>query len=299
MVQICSSMDSPGTASGYPINPRYSMTSEFHTDSNGAPTTCPTSPAMSCPSTIHRHPLSPHNALSQNPYCIEATPTLTARGPSTTPYPINFLQSPQQLLEQREARWNERIQTRITELEHNFSLKSQKHQEECHRHCDEWYKRCENQAREIQEKSDENATLIAEVLHGKIEKIKLMENFNIRGALEHMVYHAKLIKEIRADCPAGIQEGLNELAKTPEFTRVLGEEVASRGLTLEAVIRCIALIYNKTFLHAHGNDDIITLYNGDYTANEVAVLATFLKVQSARLYGLEWKEEKRKGHIRR
>ena len=113
------------------------------------------------------------------------------------------------------------------------------------------------------------------------------------------MYHAKLIKEIRTDCPPGIQAGLDELAKTSAFTHVLRDEAASRGLVLEAVIRCIALIYDKTFLHAHGNDHIITLYNGDYTANEVAVLAAFLRVQSEWLHGLQWNEEKRKGHIRR
>ena len=114
-----------------------------------------------------------------------------------------------------------------------------------------------------------------------------------------MVYHAKLINEIRTNCPPGIQAGLNELATTPKFTHVLQDEVASRGLVLEAVVQCIALIYDKTFRHAHGNDHIITLYNQDYTANEVAVLATFLKVQSEWLHGLEWREEKNRGHIRR
>jgi len=111
---------------------------------------------------------------------------------------------------------------------------------------------------------------------------------------EHMVHHAKLIKKIKTDCLPEIQAGLDELAKTPEFTKVLHDEVASRGLVLEAVIQCIALAYDIAFHNSPGNDYIITLYNGDYTANEAAVLATFLKLQSEWSHGLEWREEKRK-----
>ena len=109
-----------------------------------------------------------------------------------------------------------------------------------------------------------------------------------------MVHHAKLIKKIKTDCPPEIQVGLNELAKTPEFTKILYDEVASRGLVLEAVIQCIALAYNIAFHHAPGNDYIITLYKGDCTANEAAVLATFLRLQSEWPYGLEWREVERK-----
>ena len=116
---------------------------------------------------------------------------------------------------------------------------------------------------------------------------------------EYMVYHAKLIKKIKTDCPSEIQAGLNKLAKTPEFTKILHDEVASRGLVLEAVIQCIALAYDKTFQHAHGNDYIITLYKGDYSANEVAVLATFLKLQNEWWHGLEWREENGKRQTRR
>jgi len=116
---------------------------------------------------------------------------------------------------------------------------------------------------------------------------------------EHMAHHAKLIKKIKTDCLPEIQAGLDELAKTPEFTKILHDEVVSRGLVLEAVIQCIALVYDKAFQHARGNDYIITLYKGDYTANEVAVLATFLKLQSEWSHGLEWREENGERQTRR
>ena len=106
-----------------------------------------------------------------------------------------------------------------------------------------------------------------------------------------MVYYAKLIKKIGTDCPPGTQAGLNELAKAPEFTKVLHDEVASRGLGLEAVTPCIALVYEKVFQRARSNDCTITLYKGDYTANEGAVLAAFLRMQSEWSYGLKWTEE--------
>ena len=109
-----------------------------------------------------------------------------------------------------------------------------------------------------------------------------------------MVHYAKLIKKIGTDCPPGIQAGLNELAKAPEFTKVLHNQVASRGLGLKAVTRCIALVYKNVFKHARGNDYIITLYKGDYSINESAVLTAFLRMQSEWPYGLEWREEIRK-----
>ena len=109
-----------------------------------------------------------------------------------------------------------------------------------------------------------------------------------------MVYHAKLIKKIGADCPPEIQAGLNELAKTLAFTKVLRYEAASRGLKLEAVTPCIALVYDKVFKHAHGNDYIITLYEEGYTASELAVLAAFLRMQSEWPHGLQWRDEKEK-----
>jgi len=114
-----------------------------------------------------------------------------------------------------------------------------------------------------------------------------------------MVHHAKLINKIGADCPPEIQAGLNELAKTPAFTKGLHDEPASRGLKPEAVSPCIALVYGKVFQHTHGNDYIITLYEEGYTAGELAVLATFLRMQSEWPHELHWREERGKRYTKR
>jgi len=96
------------------------------------------------------------------------------------------------------------------------------------------------------------------------------------------------------DCPPGVQAGLNALAKTEAFIKVLQGEVATRNLLLDDVNPCIGFLYDKTLKHQHGNDSIIALYNEDYSVNECGALATFLRVQSEWPHGLEWKEEKRR-----
>jgi len=107
-----------------------------------------------------------------------------------------------------------------------------------------------------------------------------------------MVFHAKAIKKINHDCRPGIQAGLDEIAKTQEFIAVLNQEVIGRGLVLQNVTRGIPLAYSQAEKLARGNDTIITLRRQDYTANQVAVLAAFLKVQGRWSGGLEWIEDK-------
>jgi len=107
-----------------------------------------------------------------------------------------------------------------------------------------------------------------------------------------MVYEAKLIKKISTDCPPGVQAGLNALAKTEAFTNILHKEVATRNLVFEDVSPCIGSLYSKTLKHANGNDFLtIILRNQDYTANECAALATFLKVKDEWGHWPDWAEE--------
>jgi len=107
-----------------------------------------------------------------------------------------------------------------------------------------------------------------------------------------MVYQAKLIKKISTDCPPGVQAGLNALAKTEAFTNILHKEVATRNLVFKDVRPCINFLYRKTLQRAHGNDLLtIILYSQDYTANECAALATFLKVKDEWRNGPKWREE--------
>jgi len=102
------------------------------------------------------------------------------------------------------------------------------------------------------------------------------------------------MKKISTDCPPGVQAGLNALAKTEAFTNILHKEVATRNLVFEDVGPCIGSLYRKTRL-ARGNDPLtIILYSQDYTANECAALATFLKVKDEWGHWPGWKEEPRR-----
>ncbi|PUU80886.1 hypothetical protein B9Z19DRAFT_1122812 [Tuber borchii] len=78
-----------------------------------------------------------------------------------------------------------------------------------------------------------------------LDSLKSIKVFSDADTGERMVHHAKLIKKVGADCPPETQAVLNELAKTHAFTKVLGEEAASRGLKPEAVTQCISLVYDS------------------------------------------------------
>ncbi|RPA90727.1 hypothetical protein L873DRAFT_1875118 [Choiromyces venosus 120613-1] len=254
-----------------------------------------THPAMGNSGTIPEYRSGPQDAqtpaLNPNPHEIAATREPPAGAVSSQPSPMPYLLLPGQMSKEQEARWFQRCQNRADELEAKFYLRLQESQEK-------WYQRFVKQNQKIQEQSAEIASLIvgsllpATALYEKNDKMKLEGNFNLRGGLERIVCQAKLIKKIRTDCAPEIQAGLDELAKTPAFIKVLHDEVAARQLALEDVIQCIASIYDGVSKHAYGNDSIITLYEEDHTARECAVLATFLKVQSAWPDGLEWRKEK-------
>ncbi|KAG0638415.1 GNL3L/Grn1 putative GTPase-domain-containing protein [Tuber brumale] len=162
---------------------------------------------------------------------------------------------------------------------------------------DKWYQRYENIAaklyQEIKEKSVEISRLTGLALGWETEKIKLEESFNLRGALERIAYHGRLLGEIKSHYAQGVQAGLDELAKTAKFKNLLAQEIAARHLVKKDVDRCVAVVYHEASKYAHGNSRMITIYEEDHTPNERAALATFLGVQSGWLDGLKWKEIKR------
>ncbi|PUU73700.1 hypothetical protein B9Z19DRAFT_1134629 [Tuber borchii] len=212
------------------------------------------------------------SALNQHPHEKNATSNLTARGTSSLPYPIKDLPSPQQLLEKLEAKWYQGLKDYASERRAKDRLQFLEYQAELYRRSDEWY-----------EKSDK----IRKFWSNQVE-------LNLLWLSPHLPFSCVSRKTQEEDwnrLPRGIQAGLNELAKAPEFTQVLHDEVASRGLGLKVVTSCIASVYEKVLQRARGNDFIITLYKEDYTANEGAVLAAFLRMQSERSCGLEWREE--------
>jgi len=96
----------------------------------------------------------------------------------------------------------------------------------------------------------------------------------------------------------GIQAGIDELAKTPEFVEALQNEVAARKLTVENVTACIDSIYYSVSAHAKGNDLVIALYEDHYTREECAVLAAFLQVQSGWPHGFKWTQVARRRKAR-
>ncbi|PUU75153.1 hypothetical protein B9Z19DRAFT_1090988 [Tuber borchii] len=177
-----------------------------------------------------------------------------------------------QYLQECENIWFERYRKRTAEIE------------------SEWCARWDELNRKRIEDSADTRRLTIMALHEKTETIKLLSNYNIRGALEHIVYHANLLKKIDHCFARVVQNGLNKIAKTPEFVALLNQEVLERRLETKDVTPCIRMVYDACIMKADGNDYVITLRKADHTATHLAVLAAFLKLQSGWLGGLEWRE---------
>ncbi|KAG0137472.1 hypothetical protein HOY82DRAFT_649156 [Tuber indicum] len=152
---------------------------------------------------------------------------------------------------------------------------------------------------EIKEQSVEISRLAGLALGLETKRIKLEENFNLRGALERIAFHGRLIGKIKSHSTESVQAALDELAKTAKFKKLLAQEIAARRLVKKDVDRCVAVVYHEASKHAHGNCRMITIYQEDHTTNECAALATFLGVQGEWPDGLKWKEVKKKEQTRR
>ncbi|KAG0637214.1 hypothetical protein HOY80DRAFT_1052400 [Tuber brumale] len=114
-----------------------------------------------------------------------------------------------------------------------------------------WYQRLRQLEMDVNEEKDklyreminnaaENSRLQAEILKEVDEKLRLTGNFNIRGALERIVYQAKkehtnLKQGQKIPKSVGVQEGLNALAETEEFETILKSVVDKCGLALDLV----------------------------------------------------------------
>jgi len=105
-----------------------------------------------------------------------------------------------------------------------------------------------------------------------------------------IVYHAKEKKVIPAS--KGVQNGLNALAATPDFKKILERVVNERGLVYEKVRDRVALLYDKVSKHRFGNAQLIIVREKDFTPEESAALVTFLLLQSEWPIHLDWREEK-------
>ena len=87
------------------------------------------------------------------------------------------------------------------------------------------------------------------------------------------------------------EPGIYQLADSPEFTKVLHEEVQARGLALEDVEPWVVRVYSSLLDPWCDRNKTIVINKMDFTAEEYAALITFMKVQSKWDYALSWREE--------
>ncbi|KAG0642236.1 hypothetical protein HOY80DRAFT_1107966 [Tuber brumale] len=143
---------------------------------------------------------------------------------------------------------------------------------------------------DIIEVSKHNVGLAVELMHQYVKNMELKGEFTIRGAIERIVYQAKMQNIIQhAD---GIQEGLNEIARLPEFTTILRQEVKYRGLVLQDVESSIESLFQEVLVHPRppSSNGTIVIREGEYNANQHVALIVFLKMQDRWHPYLRWTE---------
>ncbi|PUU82593.1 hypothetical protein B9Z19DRAFT_1120492 [Tuber borchii] len=123
-----------------------------------------------------------------------------------------------------------------------------------------------------------------------LAKLRLQENFNIRGGLERIVYEGRLEGMIGVGCPRGAKAGLEAITKLPSFQDALDREVSERALVKTDVLYCISGAYQKYSEAAHGNNGHLIIRHEDHSDNQVAALVVLLKVQEAWKNPLRWTE---------
>ncbi|PUU80431.1 hypothetical protein B9Z19DRAFT_1063467 [Tuber borchii] len=138
-----------------------------------------------------------------------------------------------------------------------------------------------------------NADLIDALLEERTKRMKLEGKYNVWGALERMVYLAKVEQKVAPR--AGIQEGLDKLAKGREFTTALRKEARDRKLSVNDVMASVNHLYVQASKCADDNDDtfrnIIIVRASKFSDNERAALAVFFKIQSNWVNAFKWRED--------
>lgn len=157
------------------------------------------------------------------------------------------------------------------------------------------------------------------------DKLKLEQNFNVRGALgassipttffifqsssltpdlrgpaaERITYKATL-ENIIPSKPGGVGGGggvqakLDALAQLPDFAAIAEEEAGERGLDLDDILRSAQDLYHAVSKHAHGNDGIILVRTHEYSPEECAALVAYLRLQDGWSCPLAWEETREK-----
>ncbi|KAG0642993.1 hypothetical protein HOY80DRAFT_1134114 [Tuber brumale] len=144
----------------------------------------------------------------------------------------------------------------------------------------------ETKREQIQQRSEK---LKCKLLLAETERMKLEQNFNVRGALERIVFQARLKEKIEPE--GGTQKGLNELAKGEDLVKVLETVVQKRRVVRKDVEACFPHLYHRVSVHAHGNNGTIVIRAADFPPNERAALVVLLELQNQWSFPLDWKVE--------
>lgn len=105
---------------------------------------------------------------------------------------------------------------------------------------------------------------------------------------ERIVAYAKSVELIHVPPKAGVQAGLNALAATPEFDKILWRVANQRGCVYEQVFDRTKHLYDEVSKHAHGNDMLIVVRAIDFIPNECAAVIAYLELQSTWKWHLDW-----------
>jgi hypothetical protein len=237
---------------------------------------------------VQTRPLAPKPP--GNPRDITAISEFPTMGVPRQASPAADLLIPGKMFREMEAGWYQRVRDLEADLHRRYEKSSRDQEADLHRRYEKSSKRLN---KEIERRSVEIARLTGLALGWETERMKMEENFNLRGALERIAYHGRLLKKIKCPHQLGVQPALDELAKTERFQTRLAAEVATRRLVKKDVARSIAGVYHQVSRLAHGNSGMVTIFEEDHTPNERAVLATFLGVQGEWKDCLKWKEVKR------
>ncbi|KAG0642994.1 hypothetical protein HOY80DRAFT_1035105 [Tuber brumale] len=107
--------------------------------------------------------------------------------------------------------------------------------------------------------------------------MKLEQNFNICGALERIVFQARLEKKIGSK--HGTQKGLNELSQKSNFIDILEKIVQERRLVHKDIEDCFPHSYHRVSIHANCNNGTTATRGADFEPNKWAALAVLLRLQ--------------------
>ncbi|PUU82769.1 hypothetical protein B9Z19DRAFT_1105584 [Tuber borchii] len=165
---------------------------------------------------------------------------------------------------------------------------------------DSWMKKLDEASKEalrrdreiFNQKVEQNPDLFAELLKEKRARQKLENTLQMRGLLRLIVDRAKQHNIIRDSPEAEIQEALNRLAQTREFTKILQHEAQARRLDTTLVMEYFHYIDSELSKPLAFQGPPITVREADFNDFDRAVLVILLKVQSSWPHPLlNWTEE--------